>query len=153
MIFATAGMRLVESDKAHAVWESLKNQLLANDYPFLRGGLQAKTISGREEGVFAFLAANYLTQPQRIGVDLKVQSESLMGVLDLGGSSTQIAVPPSVKVGDSIQPHLQEKHMYVKSFLSLGMERMRQNTLDATLEQAHWVQRVASKVPNPCGFS
>lgn len=151
MIFATAGMRLVDSSKAEAVYADLRNGLLNSNYPFDRESLQAKTISGREEGVFAFVAANYLAE--RISVDLQIRSQELMGVLDLGGSSTQIAVPPLARVGDAILPSLRDGNMYVKSFLSLGMERMRQLTFKTVVQQAHWAQRSSAQVSNPCSFT
>lgn len=150
MIFATAGMRLVDRNKAQAVYEELSSGLIDSNYPFDRESFQAKTISGREEGVFAFVAANYLSD--RIGADLHVRSQDLMGVLDLGGSSTQIAMPPSARIGDLIQPSLRDGQMYVKSFLSLGMERMRQMTFQTTVDEAHWAQRAKAGVPNPCAF-
>jgi len=150
LIFATAGMRLVQAQKARAVYEGLRVGVLDGDFPFDRKAYQARTISGREEGVYAFLAANYLAQ--RIGLDLKVRNQNLMGVLDLGGSSTQIAVPPKVREGSPIAASLGEAHMYVRSFLSLGMERMRQLTFQTLFQEAHWALRGGARVPNPCAF-
>lgn len=150
MIFATAGMRLVGEAKAQAVYEGLRSGLLTADFPFDSDAFVAKTISGREEGVYAFVAANYLSE--RISTDLVVRSPELMGVMDLGGSSTQIAVAPVAHQGDALQSSLGEGHMYVKSFLSLGMERMRKLTYATTVQDAHWLQRASAKVPNPCAF-
>merc|ERR1719502_781810 len=89
MVFATAGMRLVEQTKAQALYEGLRAGLLTSDFPFDRDAFVAKTITGREEGVYGFVAANYLSE--HIGADLLVKNAELMGVMDLGGSSTQIA--------------------------------------------------------------
>jgi len=152
MVFATAGMRLVDKAKAEAVYAGLTSGLLAANFPFDPSALVAKTISGREEGVYAFVAANYLSE--NIDADMKVKKLELMGVMDLGGSSTQIAVPPLVsRQGDALQASLGEAHMYVKSFLSLGMERMRKLTYEKTVHEAHWAQRLSAKVPNPCAFN
>jgi len=152
MVFATAGMRLVDKAKAEAVYQGLTSGLLAANFPFDPSALVARTISGREEGVYAFVAANYLSE--NIGADTTVRNLELSGVMDLGGSSTQIAVPPIVsRKGEALQDSLGESHMYVKSFLSLGMERMRKLTYERTVKEAHWAQRVSAKVPNPCAFN
>lgn len=47
---------------------------------------QVKVISGQEEGLLSFIAANYF------------QPGQTKGILDLGGASTQIAFIPSSKI-------------------------------------------------------
>lgn len=149
-VLATAGMRLVELSKAEAIYEGLRAGLLDDFYAFDRASFQARTISGREEGVFAFLAANYLSQ--RIHASLVARDSNLLGVMDLGGSSTQIAVPPIVEAGSSLTLRLGEEQMYVQSFLSLGMERMRQLTHRTLVEGANDAAREIAAVSNPCAF-
>eukprot|EP00929_Paragymnodinium_shiwhaense_P092377 TRINITY_DN52258_c0_g1_i1.p1 TRINITY_DN52258_c0_g1~~TRINITY_DN52258_c0_g1_i1.p1 ORF type:complete len:329 (-),score=54.16 TRINITY_DN52258_c0_g1_i1:514-1500(-) len=72
--------------------------------------------------------------------------------MDLGGSSTQIAVPPLVRSGGSLVDVLDETHTYVRSFLSFGMERMRQHTFATFQKEAHLATRARHAVANPCAF-
>lgn len=152
-VFATAGMRLVESAKQEAIYEGLKTGILAvpGGYPFDAGKLQARTISGREEGVFALIAANYLSRNLRPPLEAAAEG-ALMGVLDLGGSSTQIATPPVLSAGDSFGERLGEQHTFVRSFLNLGMERMRARTYERFVDAAPKSVRSKRSVSNPCSF-
>jgi len=151
-VFATAGMRLVPKAKQDAIYAGLRSGLLgaSGGYPFDANAIQARTISGREEGVFALLAANYLTK--RLKTTLHAQTSSLMGVLDLGGSSTQVATPPAVGAGEHLGPKLGSDHTFVRSFLNLGMERMRQRTFQHFVDVAPAMQRERKAVANPCSF-
>lgn len=146
-VFATAGMRLVEPRSQEAIYRSLRDGLLSSrHFSFDPAKLQLRTISGREEGVFALLAANYLSK--NLSPTLEVLG-GLHGVLDLGGSSTQVAAPPSVLSGELLASKLGESDTFVRSFLMLGMERMRKRTYE------HLVQAAAGKgkkAANPCAF-
>ena len=61
LVFATAGMRLVDPDAAKVLYDRLLVGLVESDFPFDSSALRARTISGHEEGLFALLAANYLS--------------------------------------------------------------------------------------------
>lgn len=147
-VLATAGMRLVDKAKADAVYEGLRAGLLDETYPFDRTAFHARTISGEEEASFAMVAANYLAG--HLGTTVEMTSSHLMGVLDLGGSSTQIAVPPQLLQGASLAQNLGQA--YVRSYLSFGMERMRQATYDEVMRRADPAARDNDAVPNPCAF-
>lgn len=149
-VFATAGMRLVAQEVQSAICDGLKGGLLQEDFPFNRDRLRARTISGREEGIFALIAANYLAK--NIHASLEVAGETLMGVLDLGGSSTQVAAPPSLQSGEHLASKLGTEHTFVRSFLKLGMERMRQRTFQSFLDAAPAALRERRAVANPCSF-
>jgi len=149
-VFATAGMRLVPLKEQEAIYAGLSQGLLQSNYTFARDQFHARTISGREEGIFALIAANYLAN--RLYLTLESAASPLMGVLDLGGSSTQVAHPPDISVGESLVPKLGEDHTFVRSFLKLGMEKMRQRTYSGYVEEAHPVVRAKRAVPNPCSF-
>mmetsp|Transcript_68544 Transcript_68544/g.216728 ORF Transcript_68544/g.216728 Transcript_68544/m.216728 type:complete len:452 (-) Transcript_68544:21-1376(-) len=149
-VFATAGMRLVSQEAQDAIYGGLKTSLLQGDFPFNRDRLHARTISGREEGIFALIAANYLAK--NLHASLEVAGKSLMGVLDLGGSSTQVATPPSLDMGEHLAPKLGSGHTFVRSFLKLGMERMRQRTFQSFVDAAPAALRERRAVSNPCSF-
>eukprot|EP00419_Tripos_fusus_P047804 CAMPEP_0172830524 /NCGR_PEP_ID=MMETSP1075-20121228/22316_1 /TAXON_ID=2916 /ORGANISM="Ceratium fusus, Strain PA161109" /LENGTH=448 /DNA_ID=CAMNT_0013672837 /DNA_START=1 /DNA_END=1343 /DNA_ORIENTATION=+ len=149
-VFATAGMRLLPVNVADAIYDGLKTGLLTADFPFNAGKLQARTISGREEGIFALIAANYLAKT--IHASLHGAGNALMGVLDLGGSSTQVAAPPSLGAGELLSHKLGSDHTFVRSFLKLGMERMRSRTFQSFVDAAPVTVRERRAVPNPCAF-
>eukprot|EP00933_Yihiella_yeosuensis_P006614 TRINITY_DN111349_c0_g1_i1.p1 TRINITY_DN111349_c0_g1~~TRINITY_DN111349_c0_g1_i1.p1 ORF type:complete len:454 (-),score=116.27 TRINITY_DN111349_c0_g1_i1:67-1428(-) len=154
-VFATAGMRLVPKDKADAIYRHLVEGLGSgaeglSPFPFDGESLTARTISGREEGIFALLAANYLAKHMRHTLD--AVSGELMGVLDLGGSSTQVAAPPALTAGENLVPRLGETDTFVKSYLKLGMERMRQRTFQHFIDSADEDSRSKKAVQNPCSF-
>lgn len=149
-VLATAGMRLVDSAKAEAIYAGLRASLLGGDFPFNREAVQARTISGRIEGIYAMLAANFLSE--RLHVSLQAKA-GLVGVLDLGGSSTQIAVPPAVAVGADLSNSLGEgEGAFSRSFLSLGMERMRQKTYQGFVNASAPSALERRTVANPCAF-
>lgn len=96
------------------------------------------------------LAANFLSE--RLQVSLHAKGD-LIGVLDLGGSSTQIAVPPDVGFGANLGEKLGEgQGAFSRSFLSLGMERMRQRTYESFLNSSTRPALARRTVANPCAF-
>jgi len=149
-VFATAGMRLLPVNVQHAIYDGLKTGLLNAGFPFNEGALQARTISGREEGIFALIAANYLAKT--IHTSLHGAGDALMGVLDLGGSSTQVAAPPDLGAGELLSHKLDSSHTFVRSFLKMGMERMRMRTFQTFVDAAPASVRERRAVPNPCAF-
>ena len=83
---ATAGMRLLPRRKAQKIYQALFDAVVS------RGKLAPRradfgTLSGEDEGVFGWLAVNYLLA--RGG---KIDTLGAVGALDLGGGSTQITM-------------------------------------------------------------
>ncbi|OTF69296.1 ectonucleoside triphosphate diphosphohydrolase-like protein, partial [Euroglyphus maynei] len=79
---ATAGMRLLyqmEPNLARRILDRIQNEFQSNGMNIKRISI----ISGQEEGMFAWIAANYLS-----GTLFKNKS---IGILDMGGASAQIA--------------------------------------------------------------
>ncbi|CAD7950234.1 unnamed protein product [Amoebophrya sp. A120] len=119
-IFGTAGMRLLPSSKREGVWKSVSSGL--NDY--FRGDvadklqfqlLNTETIEGEQEGFFALMGVNYLVkQMQNVG-----QPCERHGILDLGGSSTQIAIPNDCN-------RITRQNSFIRSFPESGMELTRE---------------------------
>jgi len=132
------------------IYRGLVGGLTADSDAVLLGPVEARTISGREEGIFALLAANYLAK--HVSASMQVKTGQLMGVLDLGGSSTQAASPPVAGAGEVLASKLGEGETFVKSFLKLGMERMRQRTFASFVETAEESVKSTKAVPNPCSF-
>lgn len=114
--YATAGMRLLPASSQQAYYESAK-KWFANQ-PYLKL-MDVKTITGKDEGVFGWLAVNYhlhtLTNP----------SATPIGVMDMGGASVQIVFPvdkkitlPSARVA---QFNLYGKDFTLYSYSALGL--------------------------------
>lgn len=54
---------------------------------------QVKIIDGKDEGIYAWISANYFSEK----FSKKTDPVSTFGTLDLGGASTQIAFYPSIQ--------------------------------------------------------
>lgn len=119
-IFGTAGMRLLPMDAQDTIWKTVRASLAAEaSFPFDPAKLTARTITGDDEGLWAMVAANFLTG--RVGDDLRLAAgASPVSVMDLGGSSTQVGIPvlqKSRNVGEGALVH---------SYLGFGMTKMRE---------------------------
>ncbi|XP_044881720.1 ectonucleoside triphosphate diphosphohydrolase 7 isoform X2 [Mauremys mutica] len=115
-ILCTAGMRLLPERQQAAILEDLvKNVPL--EFDFLFSESQAEVISGKQEGVYAWIGINFVLgrfdheeeEDAMITVALGGQAESLVrkrtvGILDMGGASLQIAYEvPSMETFSSPQ--------------------------------------------------
>ncbi|XP_011907217.1 PREDICTED: ectonucleoside triphosphate diphosphohydrolase 6 isoform X2 [Cercocebus atys] len=86
---ATAGLRLLPGEKAQKLLQKVKEVFKAS--PFLVGDDCVSIMNGTDEGVSAWITVNFLTG------SLKTPGGSSVGMLDLGGGSTQIAFLPRVE--------------------------------------------------------
>lgn len=126
-VLGTAGMRSVEATDAQAVYDAVREGLSASDkYAFSKGDLlKLRSLTGAEEGMFSLVCVNFLTGRlgHHMNLTKKGAEENLLGILDLGGSSTQIAVP-SPPDENKLDAALQAEK--VRSFAAYGMEQMRE---------------------------
>ena len=97
-LLATAGMRLLSPEKQAEVLQETCNFLKFHsnfkiDGPSKVGpcGSSVRIITGEEEGLFGWIAVNYLMD----GFKGSDDSRLTYGFLDMGGASTQIAFEPS----------------------------------------------------------
>lgn len=126
--YATAGMRLLSNEKQQIYYEKIRQWFEVNSqWPLL----QAKTISGKEEGLYGWLAVNY-----GLG-GLMADDIPLAGVMDTGGASVQVTFPitntEAVDNDSRIELDLYGKHfkLFVHSFLGLGQNELDHQYLDA----------------------
>jgi len=124
--YATAGMRIVPLHKQHLYFKYLKQWFSHQASLKL---IEAKTITGTEEGIYGWLAVNY-----RLGV---LQSNKpLVGVMDTGGASVQIVFPVNNKTQIArknllkIAIYNRDIDLFVYSFLGLGQTEMSHQFLD-----------------------
>ncbi|XP_053165776.1 ectonucleoside triphosphate diphosphohydrolase 7 [Hemicordylus capensis] len=108
-ILCTAGMRLLPEGQQTAILEDLVRDVPL-EFDFLFSASQAEVISGKQEGVYAWIGINFVLgrfdhgeeEDAMVSVTVAGQEEPLMrkrtvGILDMGGASLQIAyeVPSS----------------------------------------------------------
>lgn len=119
---ATAGLRLLPGEKAQKLLQKVKEVFKAS--PFLVGDDCVSIMNGTDEGVSAWITVNFLTG------NLESPGRSSVGMLDLGGGSTQITFLPRRE--DTLQTappgHLTWLQMfnrtyklYSYSYLGLGL--------------------------------
>ncbi|KAI5952631.1 GDA1 [Candida jiufengensis] len=102
---ATAGLRLLGEAKSEAILQEVKRHLLEN-YPFaVVPGDGISILDGKDEGVYAWVTANFLLG--NIGNKDKLPTAA---VFDLGGGSTQIVFEPEYK--DQIPVEGETKHKF-----------------------------------------
>jgi hypothetical protein len=146
-IYATAGMRLLPDSKQRLYYQAIQQWFNTQSNWQL---MEAKTITGREEGILGWLAINY--QLGRLTPTTQQIKLPLVSVMDMGGASVQatFAIDEGANIASSdkatIDVYGQQVTLFVHSFLGLGQTVMAQQFLD--------VQRcfpVGYQLPN--GFS
>jgi hypothetical protein len=117
--YATGGMRLLPRQEQESHFQALRRWFVQHPSWQL---LDARIISGQEEGVFDWLAANYVKGT----FALDKTSSDAIGVMDFGGASTQIAFSVgdanNINVNDLVSIDLNHRHwtVFSHSFLGLG---------------------------------
>ncbi|XP_009875623.1 PREDICTED: ectonucleoside triphosphate diphosphohydrolase 2, partial [Apaloderma vittatum] len=150
---ATAGMRLLNianPQASDAVLSAVKATL--KSYPFdFRG---AKILSGKDEGVFGWVTANYLLENfiKRgwLGEWIQPQKKTL-GAMDFGGASTQITFETRDTIKDPqnevmLKLYGQEYKVYTHSFLCYGRDQVLKRLLSKVLQ----AESYKATISHPC---
>jgi len=119
--YSTAGMRLLPKS-----YHSNVNQLVSDwfDKQYYWRLVTARTITGKEEGVYAWLSTNYKLNLLDQG------AEPTSGIMDIGGASVQIVFSINnelnVDSNDIVSIDLYGHHfkLFSRSFLGLGQNEM-----------------------------
>ncbi|KAJ3815432.1 nucleoside-diphosphatase [Lentinula aff. lateritia] len=163
-LLATAGMRLLSSDKQAEILKETCSFLVRHSYfkiddPSENGpcGSSVLIITGEEEGLFGWIAVNYLMD----GFTNK-QRHTTYGFLDMGGASTQIAFEPGkdheLDTNDLIDVRLRlldgdEIHhkVFVTTWLGYGTNQARERYVGMAIEGFEESRSgEADVVPDPC---
>lgn len=119
LVRATAGLRLLSEAAQGEILGAVEEYLGALSF----GSTSIRVISGEEEGIFGWLSANYVLGHLEHGGRFPT-----VGVLDLGGASTQITFQPL----DLPEPFIRTVtlgsrtySLYTKSYLGLGQDESR----------------------------
>ena len=120
--YSTAGMRLLPEDKQKFIYENVTKWFETQSNFELK---MLKTISGQEEGVFGWLAVNYIA-----GTFAGSSEHKRIGMMDFGGASIQIALPitKTNALNDALvtRIHVSNKtyQIYSQSFLGIGINEL-----------------------------
>ena len=131
---ATAGLRLLGPEHSVEILRAVERRL-HEKYPF---PVQKKDgvviMDGKDEGVYAWITANYLLNTIRADTPANTPSYA---VLDLGGASTQIVFEPKFSKPDSSLVEGDHKYdlefggkkhiLYQHSYLGYGLMRARKS--------------------------
>ena len=101
-VYATAGLRLLSPTAQKATLDAVVEYVNAQ-YPFTFAAEHARVITGKEEGLFAWLALNYaLGTLDGSGATASTQTA---GLVELGGASVQVAMEMTPALLDSVGRH------------------------------------------------
>lgn len=148
-ILATAGMRLLaESDSRAILRQACKYVQSSTPFRIKDCESNVRIISGEEEGVYGWVAINYLMDGfDSHGIADKGQEKhsSTYGFLDMGGASTQIAFEPSTLARKEHADNLLDVNLrlldgadvhhpvFVTTWLGYGTNQARERYVDALL--------------------
>ncbi|KAI0304320.1 nucleoside phosphatase family-domain-containing protein [Multifurca ochricompacta] len=157
---ATAGLRLLGAPQAAEILDAVRERL-STMYPFpLVPEDPVAIMDGRDEGVYAWVTANYLMDTIRAD---SLKTAVPYAVLDLGGASTQIVFEPVFDSAKSDAALREGEHkyelkfggkehvLYQHSYLGYGLMRARKgvhrlvNFMASTRTTA-----VGAEIGNPC---
>lgn len=159
-LLATAGMRLLPSSQRDAVLDNVCSYLQRNsNFQLPDCGLHIQIIPGETEGLYGWIAANYLLG----GFDKPEKHEhgkghSTYGFLDMGGASAQIAFAPNATEAEKHADDLKllrlrkvngeplEYGVFVTTWLGFGANEARRRYVDNLLE----AYPDEPEIPDPC---
>jgi hypothetical protein len=129
--YASAGMRLLPSERQDKYYQAVQAWFLSSAWHLE----EARTLTGHEEGLFAWLSVR-----EHLRQATGVEPPSNLSVMDMGGASVQVITAvdtsqgtiPSDNNADYIQIHLNGKPqtLFVHSFLGLGQTLVANQFLD-----------------------
>ena len=116
--YGTAGMRLLDEQEQSARYQAVSDYFAAQAWKLE----DIRTISGKEEGVYAWFSANAFQNKKQ-------------AVLEIGGASYQVSIPISQKTAETLADNVAEidtngekQYVWVKSFLGLGINEVEKQT-------------------------
>ena len=159
--YATAGMRLVAESAKQNIMSKICDHIKSKGYSNLRECKTVRVISGADEGIFGWLAANYLLRK------ITQEDGATAAFLDMGGASAQIAFeledysPSSSSENVTVIPFHTvdgesfEKFVFSTTFLGFGANEARERYLDYLVKTQYTIGAVPSKdveitLSDPC---
>ncbi|CAF3614374.1 unnamed protein product [Adineta steineri] len=159
-ILATAGLRFLTPNKQKQLLEDLFNDIV-RDYHFQIEKTHIQVISGKLEGIFSWIAINYvlgrfqsnetaesISVSDGNSVSISKKRPSTVGILDMGGASAQIAFEVSVdtpiegeevaefSLGYDEHQETFKYKIYVTTFLGYGANKAFEKYIDRIISIA-----------------
>ncbi|KAF2149014.1 hypothetical protein K461DRAFT_329757 [Myriangium duriaei CBS 260.36] len=157
-LLATAGMRLLPDHQRQAVLANVCSYLQKDTkFQLPDCNLHIQVIPGSTEGLYGWIAANYLLG----GFDATIDhghGHHTYGFLDMGGASAQIAFAPNNTVAESHGNDLTllrlrtvggkqlEYRVFVTTWLEYGVNEARRRFINAMIESSPQ----SLELPDPC---
>ncbi|CDS11642.1 hypothetical protein LRAMOSA03905 [Lichtheimia ramosa] len=149
-LMATAGMRLLPEEERHAVLNASCNYI-RDTYSFAVDDCdqQIRVISGEDEGIYGWVAVNYLMGGFDMSVTNTLNSHHTFGFLDMGGASAQIAFEPEHHQREAHSDDLRtivlhtldgqqvEYDVFVTTFLGYGSNEARRRYLEERVKDEY----------------
>ena len=140
-------MRLVNKADQTSLMNAVSEALKSSPFAFNSG--DARILSGEEEAAFGWLSINYILS----NFD-EENKKAMMGIMDMGGASTQIAFEPNVQImadefSVKILNHIHR--VYATSYLKYGNDQFKMLVLESIKSSSSISGKNASvPIPNPC---
>lgn len=161
-LLATAGMRLLPEQQRTSVLGSICSYLKTETNFFLPDcGLHIQVIPGETEGLYGWVAANYLLGGfDNTGSHDHGKGHHTYGFLDMGGASAQIAFAPNATEADKHANDLtlmrlrtvdgvsQEYRIFITTWLGFGVNEARKRYVKALLDE--YAIDNTQEIPDPC---
>ena len=152
-IKGTAGFRLLPLKSQTKLWSTLVKGLQSHsEFPFICNINNMGTIDGSQEAFYAVVSSNFIEGS--INADMIPQEGySMVGALDMGGSSTQLIFHKgSEKSKESVKHH----DFWSHSWINFGVEKIREKIWDSLIN-ASSIENLNKEsnsvyVSNPCTF-
>lgn len=148
-LMATAGMRLLPLDEQQVLMEKTCHYIKENSGFFTSDcGTHIRTIPGELEGVYGWVAVNYLMGGFDRQQQQQQQQQHTFGFLDMGGASAQIAFEPDHHQKEEHGSDLTKIHLrtldgsavdydvFVTTFLGYGSNEARRRYLEQRVKAA-----------------
>ena len=161
-LLATAGMRLLKEQARKELLRQICTYARQNTkFSLPDCNLHIQVIPGETEGLYGWIAANYLLGGFDNPEDHSHgKGHHTYGFLDMGGASAQIAFAPNATEAEKHAEDLQllrmrtidgaasEYKVFVTTWLKFGMNEARRRYVEALLEASHAAD--AGELPDPC---
>ena len=142
---ATAGMRLLPTNDQTSLMNAVSEALKESVFSFGQG--DARILSGEEEASFGWLSMNYIFSHFE-------ENKATVGIMDMGGASTQIAFEPTVQImADEFSVKVLNRvhRVYATSYLKYGNDQFKLLVLESIKSSSSISGKNESvSIPNPC---
>ncbi|OCK78857.1 hypothetical protein K432DRAFT_383558 [Lepidopterella palustris CBS 459.81] len=159
-LLATAGMRFLEPLKQKAVLEQVCSYARkTTEFQLPDCDLHIKVIPGETEGLYGWIAANYLLGGfDKADEHNHGKGHHTYGFLDMGGASAQIAFAPNATEAEkhsndltllrmrNLNGESTEYKVFVTTWLGFGVNKARKRYVEALLQASP----EAEELPDPC---